>query len=54
MYRCLIRELAVVFDFVLEASHLLDNLLALCQLLGVGGLGNGTVDIVDSLSLYQS
>lgn len=53
---CLVRELAVVLDLVLESTELLNDLLALSLSLRVLGLGDGTEDIVNGagLRLYVS
>jgi hypothetical protein len=44
---------AVVLDLVLEGAELLDNLLAFGLLLGVVGLGDGAVDVVNGASLGE-
>lgn len=44
-------EGTVVLDLVLEGAELLDNLLALGLLLGIVGLGDGAVDVVDAAGL---
>lgn len=44
-----VRQLAVVENLVLEVAELLDDLLALGNLLGIVHLGDGAVDIVNGL-----
>ena len=43
-----------MLDLVLETSQLLNDLLALCDGLGVGGLGDSSVNVVNGLSLVAS
>lgn len=46
-----VRKDTVVQDFIFEVAKLLDNLLSLSLLLGIVGLGNSAVDVVNSTSL---
>lgn len=48
-----VRELSVVLDLVLEVAQLLDYLLPFVCRCRIGGLGNGAVGIVNSLSLLE-
>lgn len=49
-----VRQLAVVEDLVLQVAELLDDLLALGDLLGVVHLGDGAVNIVNGLGLIRA
>lgn len=45
------RQGAVVLDLVFQLGDLLDNLLALGLLFGIGSLGDRSVDVINGLGL---
>ena len=48
-----VRQLPVVLDLILEGNNLLNNLLALGELLGIIGLGDGSVEVVNGAGLGE-